>query len=59
MQVLKRLKAELGKVLEKIVREFKEFDQIIDFYLDSAITLTQKPGMKEEEVILIFREGIA
>jgi hypothetical protein len=54
-----KLKAELRKVLEKIVREFKEFDQIIDFYLDSAIALTEKPGIREEEVVGVFREGIS
>ena len=58
IKVHQRLKAELGKVLEKIVREFKEFDQIIDFYLDSAIALTEKPDIKEEEVVGVFREGI-
>jgi hypothetical protein len=59
LQVHKQLKSDLAKVIEKIVREFKEFDQIIDFYLDSAITLTQKPGMKEEEVVEVFREGMS
>ena len=59
IQVLQKLKAELRKVLEKIIREFKEFDQIIDFYLDSAIALTEKPGIREEEVVGVFREGIS
>ena len=58
IQVHQKLKAELHKVLEKIIREFKEFDQIIDFYLDSAIALTEKPGISEEEVVGVFREGI-
>jgi hypothetical protein len=58
LQVHKQLKSELAKVIEKLVREFKEFDQIIDFYLDSAIALTQKPGIKEEEVVAVFREGM-
>ena len=58
LQVNKQLKAAMGKLLEKIVREFREFDQIVDFYLDSAITLTQKPGIGEDEVIITFREGL-
>jgi len=58
IQVHQKLKAELGRVLDKIVREFKEFEQIIDFYLDSAISLTEKPDIKEEEVVGVFREGI-
>jgi hypothetical protein len=59
IQEHQKLKAELGKVLDKIVREFKEFEQIIDFYLDSAIALTQKTEIKEEEVVGVFREGIS
>jgi len=59
LQVHKQLKSDLTRVIEKLVREFKEFDQIIDFYLDSAIALTQKPGMKEEEVVAVFREGMS
>ena len=58
LKVNKNLKADLGKLLEKLVQEFREFDQIVDFYLDSAIALTQKPGMQEDEVIMIFREGL-
>ncbi len=49
---------ELGTALGKVVNEFSEFDQIIDFYLDSAISLTEKPGMGEGEVIKFFREGV-
>lgn len=58
IQVNQKLKADLSKVLEKTIREFREFDQIIDFYLDSAVALTQKPGIKEKEVVGVFREGI-
>ncbi len=49
---------ELGTALEKVVSEFSEYDQIIDFYLDSAISLTEKEGMGEGEVITFFREGV-
>ena len=58
IQVNQKLKADLSKVLEKTIREFREFDQIIDFYLDSAVALTQKPGIIEKEVVGVFREGI-
>ena len=58
LQVHKDLQADLARVLARIVREFKEFEQIIDFYLDSAIALTQKPEIAVEEVVRTFREGI-
>jgi len=58
LQTHKKLKADLGKFLERIVREFREFDQIVDFYLDSAIALTQKPEIGEEGVIQVFRQGL-
>ena len=48
----------LENALEKIVNEFGEYDQIIDFYLDSAISLTEKHGIEEKVVITFFREGV-
>ncbi len=48
----------VGKELQRILKEFDEYDQIIDFYLDSAITLTKKPGMAENEVISFFKDGL-
>jgi transcriptional regulator with XRE-family HTH domain len=51
-------RSELGEKLHMIVNEFNEYDQIIDFYLDSTISLTEKPGMGENEVISFFKDGL-
>ena len=46
---------ELKSELKVIINEFGEYDQIIDFYLDSTISLSEKPGVKESEVISFFQ----
>jgi len=52
------LRSELEEDLKSIIREFYEYDQIIDFYLDSTISLTEKARVTEPEVISFFREGL-
>ncbi len=49
---------ELRNELKMIINEFGEYDQIIDFYLDSAISLSEKAGVKESEVISFFKDGL-
>ncbi|MBN2349096.1 MAG: hypothetical protein JXJ22_09680 [Bacteroidales bacterium] len=53
-----RLRTRLAESLETIVNEFNEYDQILDFYLDSAIALTEKPGVSEQHIIDVFKEGL-
>ena len=48
----------LGDELDTIINEFGEYDQIIDFYLDSTISMTEKPGMAENEILSFFRDGL-
>jgi len=55
---LSRQGKELSNKLKMIINEFGEYDQIIDFYLDSAISLSEKPGVKEREVISFFKDGL-
>ena len=50
---------ELKSELDVIINEFGEYDQIIDFYLDSTISLSEKQGVRENEVISFFREGLS
>jgi len=52
------LRGDLGNALQMIISEFDEYDQIVDFYLDSTISLTEKPGTGESEVITFFRDGL-
>lgn len=48
----------LADELDTIINEFGEYDQIIDFYLDSTISMTEKPGMTENEILSFFRDGL-
>jgi hypothetical protein len=51
-------RSDLEENLKLIINEFSEYNQILDFYLDSTISLTEKTGMTESEVISFFREGL-
>lgn len=44
--------------LKNIINEFNDYDQIIDFYLDTAITLTKEPEVNEQRIVQVFREGL-
>ncbi|MBI9066157.1 MAG: ATP-binding protein [Salinivirgaceae bacterium] len=52
------LKKQMALKLETIVNEFSDYDQIIDFYLDTAILLTEKPNANEEKIIAVFSDGL-
>jgi len=52
------VKAELGDSIESVLNKLTEFDQIIDFYLDSAIALTEKQGVTEAQIIDTFKDGL-
>ncbi len=45
------------EAFRKIIEEFSDFDQIIDFSLDTAI-LMLNANSKQEETVLMFKEGM-
>ncbi len=52
------LKSQITDNLNEIVNEFSDYDQIIDFYIDSSISLTNKTDVTEEQVMAVFIEGL-
>jgi len=52
------LKTKIESKIENIHKEITEYDQVIDYYLDSAITLTIDENATENVILEIFSNGI-
>ena len=53
-----RLKEQLVESLKLVVAQFTDYDQIIDFYLDTSIALTEKDNATEIQIIQVVKEGL-
>ncbi len=54
----KVIKSQLIIQLQTIVNQFKDYDQVLDFYLDTSISLTEKEEVSEDEIIQVFKGGL-
>jgi len=52
------LKTKIKNKIENIHKEITEYDQIIDYYLDSVIALTNDENSDENVILEIFNNGI-
>lgn len=52
------LKTKIETKIENIHKEITEYDQIIDYYLDSALALTNDENSSENVILEIFNNGI-
>ncbi|MGE4288944.1 MAG: ATP-binding protein [Salinivirgaceae bacterium] len=54
----KSIKSQLLLHLKYVSAQFKDYDQVIDFYLDTSISLTENETVSEEQIIDVFSEGL-
>jgi hypothetical protein len=54
----KSIKSQLTLHLKYISAQFKDYDQVIDFYLDTSISLTENETVSEEQILDVFSEGL-
>ncbi|MGD9995163.1 MAG: ATP-binding protein [Salinivirgaceae bacterium] len=54
----KSIKSQLTLHLKYVSAQFKDYDQVIDFYLDTSISLTENETVSEEQIIDVFSEGL-
>lgn len=54
----KSIKSQLSLHLKYISAQFKDYDQVIDFYLDTSISLTENETVSEEQILGVFSEGL-
>jgi hypothetical protein len=54
----KSIKSQLSLHLKYISAQFKDYDQVIDFYLDTSISLTENETISEEQILGVFSEGL-
>jgi len=52
------IQSQLGVSLKHILNQYKDYDQVIDFYLDTSIALTDKDEVSEKQIIQVFEEGL-
>lgn len=55
---IKNLKSNIETKIENIYKEIIEYDQIIDYYLDSVLALTNDNVSTENVIVQIFNDGI-
>jgi hypothetical protein len=54
----KNIKSQLSLHLKYVSAQFKDYDQVIDFYLDTSISLTENETVSEEQIVGVFSEGL-
>jgi len=54
----KSIKSQLLLHLKYVSAQFKDYDQVIDFYLDTSISLTENETVSEEQILGVFSEGL-
>ena len=54
----KSIKSQLTLHLKYVSAQFKDYDQVIDFYLDTSISLTENETVSEEQILDVFSEGL-